>query len=98
MRLCLPDLCVIGAAIARVFNTSQVRFDSSCWHQCEQQLEGRTAEAVISKSNTIILHDFFFFRLKQNVEGILAKGKHCKGHTLDVASLIRVSLGYYCFL
>lgn len=52
--------CVLGAVIARVVNASQVRYDSSCWHQCEQQLEGRTTEAVISKSTTIILDDFFF--------------------------------------
>lgn len=83
MRLvCLA--CAFGAVIARAFNASQVRYDSSCWHRCEQQLEGRTTEAVISKSNTIILDDFFFFRLKQNVERILAKRSIAKATPLTL--------------
>lgn len=62
-----PDLCVGSRACTYVQQQfSQVL--SSRQHQCEQQLEGRTAEAVISKSNTIILRGFFIFLLPSEAE------------------------------
>lgn len=53
-----PGVHVCSAAVLRC-GVTLARPLSSRRHQCEQQLEGRTAEAVISKSNTIILRGFF---------------------------------------